>query len=128
MAENDDQNNNNNAFDDDVNNNTDYQDETRYCKIYDREDFFTVLVQMILAVLALLSLYFKRLQEVPRRTFRTWSLDIGKQALGACYAHVLNMVRIKLIWCGITGQRYDISAIARLTRVCSSTCRCGRLF
>jgi hypothetical protein len=62
------------------------------CKVYDADDFFTVAVQMLLAVAALLSLWFKRMGETPRRTFRTWSLDIGKQAVGACYAHVCNMV------------------------------------
>lgn len=64
----------------------------QYCKVYDRNDFFTALVQIALAIGALASLYWKRLREVPRRTFRTWSLDVGKQGIGACYAHVLNMV------------------------------------
>jgi hypothetical protein len=63
------------------------------CKVYDRNDFFTLAVQMILAFLALGSLYIKRMQEVPKRNLQTWSLDVSKQALGACYAHVLNMVR-----------------------------------
>ena len=66
--------------------------EEQYCKVYDRNDFFTTLVQIMLALGALASLYFKRLREKPRRTIRTWSLDIGKQGIGACYAHVLNMV------------------------------------
>jgi hypothetical protein len=65
----------------------------QYCKVYDRKDAFTAIVQLALALGALLSLYLKRLREVPRRTLRTWSLDIGKQGIGACYAHVLNMVR-----------------------------------
>jgi hypothetical protein len=63
------------------------------CMIYDRNDFFTVLVQIMLAFFALACLYIKRLQETPRRNFRTWFLDISKQAFGACYAHILNMVR-----------------------------------
>lgn len=66
----------------------------RFCKVYDSEDFFTVFVQMMLAAFALLSLWFKRQGETPRRKFRTWFLDISKQGLGACYAHVLNMVCI----------------------------------
>jgi nitrate reductase gamma subunit len=69
-------------------------DEGRYCKIYDRNDFFTVLVQILLALFALVALWYKRLSENPRRTFSTWFMDIFKQALGACYAHVLNMVRV----------------------------------
>ena len=79
--------------DDDQYNNADDDGSDGVCMVYDREDPFTVAVQILLALLALLSLWFKRLQEVPRRTFATWSLDISKQALGACYAHVLNMVR-----------------------------------
>lgn len=72
----------------------DYVEEeaARVCKVYDKEDFFTVFVQMLLALFALLSLWFKRQNERPRRKFRTWFLDISKQGLGACYAHVCNMV------------------------------------
>ena len=72
-------------------------DEQTICKVYDRNDFFTLLVQLLLAVVALASLYIKRLQEVPRRTFLTWFLDVSKQAIGACYAHVLNMVRLFVV-------------------------------
>jgi hypothetical protein len=91
MAENDDNANNNN---DDMyyNSDTDEQQQ-RYCMIYDKTDFFTIFVQMLLACFALGSLWFKRLQEVPRRTFSTWFMDVFKQGLGACYAHVMNMVR-----------------------------------
>lgn len=64
----------------------------KVCKVYDKEDFFTVFVQLLLALFALLSLWFKRQNERPRRKFRTWFLDISKQGLGACYAHVCNMV------------------------------------
>lgn len=78
-------------MDDDTYNDSDSEE---ICKVYDKEDFFTVTVQILLALLALLSLWFKRQQERPRRTLSTWSLDISKQALGACYAHVLNMVRV----------------------------------
>lgn len=66
---------------------------TQVCKVYDHQDFFTILVQMMLAAFALLSLWFKRLTEKPRRKFRTWFLDVTKQGVGACYAHVMNMVR-----------------------------------
>lgn len=64
-----------------------------YCKVYDKNDFFTLLVQILLAIAALASLYIKRLRETPRRTFSTWFLDVSKQAVGAAYAHVMNMVR-----------------------------------
>lgn len=67
-------------------------DGKQWCQVYDKNDFFTVVVQLALAFLALASLYLKRLREVPRRTFRTWFLDVSKQGFGACYAHVMNMV------------------------------------
>ena len=70
----------------------DNEDE-KYCKIYDRNDFFTMLVQILLAFGCLGALWYKRLTETPRRTFWTWFMDVFKQAAGACYAHVLNMVR-----------------------------------
>lgn len=64
----------------------------KVCKVYDSEDFFTVFVQLLLAFFALMSLWFKRQNERPRRKFKTWFLDVSKQGLGAMYAHVLNMV------------------------------------
>lgn len=72
--------------------------ETQWCQVYDKNDFFTVLVQLLLAFLALASLYLKRLREVPRRTFRTWFLDVSKQGFGAVYAHVMNMVSLSLLF------------------------------
>ena len=74
-----------------------YDDDERVCKIYDNDDFFTVLVQIFLALFALASLWIKRMNENPQRTFKTWSLDISKQGFGACYAHVLNMVIAAII-------------------------------
>lgn len=67
------------------------QKDDRTCKVYDGDDFFTSMVQIGLAIAALASLYLKRHKEVPRRTFKTWALDVGKQGIGACYAHVCNM-------------------------------------
>jgi hypothetical protein len=68
------------------------EEAAKVCKVYDKEDFFTIFVQMLLAAFALLSLWFKRQSEKPRRKFRTWFLDVSKQGIGACYAHVANMV------------------------------------
>ncbi|KAK1732460.1 STIMATE family protein [Skeletonema marinoi] len=62
------------------------------CQIYSKEDTFTSFVQGLLAAFALASLWVKRQQEKPRRKFLTWFLDVSKQAFGACYAHVLNMI------------------------------------
>ena len=93
-----------NANYDDYNN--EYQDDdgmevadqvVKVCKVYDSEDFFTVFVQLLLAFFALMSLWFKRQSETPRRKFRTWFLDCSKQGVGACFAHVLNMVRMDQI-------------------------------
>jgi len=86
--------NNNNNYN---NNNNGNNNNVQYCQVYNSHDFFTILVQMLLAFFALASLYIKRLQEVPRRTFRTWFLDVSKQGFGACYAHVLNMVIASVI-------------------------------
>mmetsp|Transcript_4235 Transcript_4235/g.10057 ORF Transcript_4235/g.10057 Transcript_4235/m.10057 type:complete len:284 (-) Transcript_4235:330-1181(-) len=69
----------------------------KVCKVYDSEDFFTVFVQLLLAFFALLSLWFKRQKETPKRKFRTWFLDCSKQGVGACYAHVCNMIIAAII-------------------------------
>ena len=76
------------------------QKDDRTCRVYDHNDFFTVFVQLLLAAFALASLYLKRMKEVPRRTFSTWALDVGKQGVGACYAHVCNMVSALLCVAG----------------------------
>jgi len=85
--------------DDDANNG-----QEQVCKIYDQDDWFTVFVQLLLAFLALLSLWFKRNGEKPRRTFRTWFLDISKQGFGACYAHVLNMIIAAVLSANLSGE------------------------
>uniref|UniRef100_A0A7S3LBX4 Transmembrane protein 110 n=1 Tax=Amphora coffeiformis TaxID=265554 RepID=A0A7S3LBX4_9STRA len=70
----------------------DYDAQEKYCKIYDRNDFFTTVVQIALAFCCLGALWYKRLTETPMRTFWTWFMDVFKQGAGACYAHVLNMI------------------------------------
>ena len=86
-----------NDYQDDVNAQEVAEQVVKICKVYDSEDFFTVFVQLLLAFFALMSLWFKRQSETPRRKFRTWFLDCSKQGVGACYAHVLNMVRANRI-------------------------------
>lgn len=61
------------------------------CQVYSEEDAFTSFVQAMLALFALMSLWIKRMQEKPKRAFLTWFLDVSKQGVGACYAHILNM-------------------------------------
>lgn len=72
-------------------------EELEVCLVYDGKDGFTSFVQVLLACFALLSLYFKRQQEYPRRKFQTWFLDVSKQGIGAVYAHVLNMIIAAII-------------------------------
>ena len=64
------------------------------CLVYDSDDWFTIFVQLFLAFAALMSLWIKRQNEIPKRKFRTWFLDCSKQGVGAVYAHICNMVRI----------------------------------
>jgi len=95
-----DDNVNDDVVDDDLYEYEDSQNATeniKFCKVYDSEDFFTVFVQLLLAFFALMSLWFKRQGEEPRRKFRTWVLDVSKQGVGACYAHVLNMIIAAII-------------------------------
>lgn len=73
------------------------------CQIYSTEDSFTSFVQALLAAFALASLWIKRLQERPQRKFLTWFLDVSKQAFGACYAHVLNMIISAIIAGNVRG-------------------------
>lgn len=72
--------------------NEEYAERKNVCKVIDKGDIYTVFIQLMLAIIAVGSLYIKRIQEVPRRTFITWFLDVSKQAFGAGYAHVMNMV------------------------------------
>ena len=78
--------------------------EEPVCEIYSSEDAFTVFVQALLAFIALVALWIKRMNETPRREFLTWFLDVSKQAFGACYAHVLNMVISALIADNVQSQ------------------------
>jgi len=75
------------------------------CLVFDAEDSFTSFVQILLAIMALASLYIKRQQEVPRRRFETWFLDVSKQGIGAVYAHVLNMAIAKILANNVRGDR-----------------------
>ena len=79
-------------------------DPAPVCQIYSKEDAFTSFVQAMLAVFALASLWIKRLQEKPQRKFLTWFLDVSKQAFGACYAHVLNMIISAVIAGNVRGD------------------------
>lgn len=61
---------------------------------------FAIVIQILLGVVVLSALFVKRYWDVcgcrskpkPERDFRTWSLDVGKQAIGSCFAHGCNLV------------------------------------
>eukprot|EP01055_Gregarina_sp_Pseudo9_P004340 Gregarina_sp_Pseudo_9__4339@NODE_449_length_2812_cov_14_912730_g425_i0_p2_GENE_NODE_449_length_2812_cov_14_912730_g425_i0NODE_449_length_2812_cov_14_912730_g425_i0_p2_ORF_typecomplete_len242_score20_85STIMATE/PF12400_8/3_1e33_NODE_449_length_2812_cov_14_912730_g425_i015612286 len=48
-------------------------------------------VQALLGLISFLSLIAKRLVEKPRRTWTVFGFDAGKQAIGALFAHSLNL-------------------------------------
>jgi len=75
------------------------------CQIYSKEDTFTSFVQAMLAAFALASLWIKRTQEKPQRKFLTWFLDVSKQAFGAFYAHILNMIISAVIAGNVRGDQ-----------------------
>jgi len=58
----------------------------------------------MLACMALASLWIKRHHELPRRKFSTWFMDVSKQAFGACYAHILNMIIAAVIAGNVRGD------------------------
>jgi hypothetical protein len=86
----DDENND----EDQSNNNGSYSSSSSSstCRVYDTEDLFTFAVQLILGLIAVTVLYWKRYFEHPRRLFAIWFLDVSKQGIGCIYAHILNMI------------------------------------
>ncbi|CAI7585470.1 unnamed protein product [Penicillium pancosmium] len=52
---------------------------------------FSLLVQLALGGLALLSLVFKRWRERPQRPVKVWAFDVSKQVFGSAMLHLLNL-------------------------------------
>jgi len=52
---------------------------------------FAALVQFVLMWMALSALLLKRRMEVPRRDFKVWLLDSGKQCIGGLFIHFCNL-------------------------------------
>ncbi|KAG9400240.1 hypothetical protein AC1031_011153 [Aphanomyces cochlioides] len=50
------------------------------------------LVQMFLFLVALLSLWYKRHVERPKRSLEIWAMDVGKQGIGAVVGHFTNII------------------------------------
>ncbi|ORX88620.1 hypothetical protein K493DRAFT_195261, partial [Basidiobolus meristosporus CBS 931.73] len=55
-------------------------------------DGFAILVQSLMALMAVSSLLVKRQRECPRRPGRVWLFDVSKQSGGAAMVHVLNLL------------------------------------
>ncbi|KAJ5102827.1 hypothetical protein N7532_003356 [Penicillium argentinense] len=53
---------------------------------------FSLLVQLALGALALLSLVYKRWRERPQRPLKVWAFDVSKQVFGSAMLHLLNLV------------------------------------
>lgn len=50
----------------------------------------TYAIQVLLGVIAIGTLWYKRHVERPRRTLQIWSMDVSKQAIGVrleCFSH-----------------------------------------
>ncbi|KAI8816916.1 vacuolar membrane protein-domain-containing protein [Fimicolochytrium jonesii] len=54
-------------------------------------DGFAILVQILMASIALSSLIIKRNRETPQRPFKIWALDTSKQAVAAGLVHFANI-------------------------------------
>jgi hypothetical protein len=64
---------------------------------------FADLLQAALGACAIGMLYFKRQRERPKRPFKVWAFDAGKQGIGAGVAHVVNMLLSMLL----SGSSHD---------------------
>ncbi|KAJ5668764.1 hypothetical protein N7462_009834 [Penicillium macrosclerotiorum] len=53
---------------------------------------FSLLVQVALGALALLSLVYKRWRERPQRPLKVWAFDVSKQVFGSAMLHLLNLL------------------------------------
>ncbi len=59
------------------------------CKLL--SGFFSYFIQSVLAVLALVTLVYKRKIEKPQRDFMTWGFDVMKQVVGSILVHMWNI-------------------------------------
>jgi hypothetical protein len=62
--------------------------EEESCKLVDS---FAIIVQILMASVALASLLFKRSLEQPKRPLFIWALDTSKQAISASLVHFANI-------------------------------------
>lgn len=52
----------------------------------------SIAIQLLMGVIVVSSLLLKRQSERPRRTWRVWCFDVGKQILGAVSIHFMNLL------------------------------------
>ena len=71
---------------------------------------FAIIIQLLLGIVVLSALFLKRYWDIcacrfkpPERDFKTWALDVSKQAIGSCFAHGCNLV-LAILLSGIALQ------------------------
>ncbi|KAH9056074.1 hypothetical protein Ae201684P_021813 [Aphanomyces euteiches] len=72
---------------------------------------FNDFVQIMLGLIALSVLIFKRYHESPRRPLRIWMFDASKQLIGAGVAHAANLT-IAIVLTGLAKGRTDADQCA----------------
>lgn len=65
---------------------------------------FAIFVQASLGAIAILSLFYKRYIERPRRPLKIWFFDVSKQLFGAVIVHFLNIAMSAESGPAISGQ------------------------
>lgn len=81
---------------------TDDVDQDKPCRLI--AGVFAIVIQLLLGIVVLSALFLKRYWNMykcrlkkPERDFKTWVLDISKQAVGSCFAHGCNVVLAMLL-------------------------------
>lgn len=62
---------------------------TRHCELFGP---VALVVQLLMGVMVLGSLVYKRYRETPQRPWNVWMMDVSKQLLGQLLVHLLNVV------------------------------------
>lgn len=63
--------------------------DERNCQLF---GFVSILTQLLMGVVVLVTLLYKRHQERPRRAWQIWMLDVSKQLTGQLFVHILNVM------------------------------------
>lgn len=58
---------------------------------------FAIAVQLLMGIMVMGTLIWKRQREKPRRPWKIWVLDISKQMLGQLFVHSLNVLLSSII-------------------------------